>query len=95
MRGIAIPWGKCNIFQKKKHLFNILLLKKKPKNQTLHWLAGHPFPEHLMVDPGGVPGGGLCHPQSPSPTPDEYFGGGRVGDHSVGGCGHPRLLVGG
>jgi hypothetical protein len=39
MRGIAIPWGKCNIFQKKKKLLFYILLFKKKKNQILHWLA--------------------------------------------------------
>jgi hypothetical protein len=34
MRGIAIPWGKCNIFKKKNNLFYILLKKKKKKPKT-------------------------------------------------------------
>jgi len=41
MRGIAIPWSKGNIFQKKP--FILYLKKKKKKSKTLHWLAGHPF----------------------------------------------------
>jgi hypothetical protein len=33
MRGIAIPWGKCNIFKKKKP-FILYFIKKKKKPQT-------------------------------------------------------------
>jgi hypothetical protein len=63
MRGIAIPWGKCNIFQKKKHLFNILLLKKKKKNQTLHWPAGRP-PQWVDGQPVYGAGGGATTPSA-------------------------------
>jgi len=61
MRGIAIPWGKCNIFKKKNNLFYILLKKKKKKtkNQTLNWLAGQYMEPGVVAPPpkriGGRP----------------------------------------
>jgi hypothetical protein len=66
MRGIAIPWSKCNIFQKKTIYF-IFYLKKKSKNQTLNWLASQPV--------YGAKGG-LCHPRFSSRPPRVGFGGG-------------------
>jgi hypothetical protein len=45
MRGIAISWSKDNIFQKKPFIL-YFIFKKKQKNQTLHWLAGHPIYGH-------------------------------------------------
>jgi hypothetical protein len=64
MRGIAIPWSKGNIFQKKPF---ILYLKKKTEKKQNPSLAGRPPiyielgvvappSEHLVVDPQGILG---------------------------------------
>jgi hypothetical protein len=79
MRGITIPWSKCNIFQKKnkkiKNIFYHLKKKTKKPNPLLagrppQWVASQPVyeagggVEHLAVDPGGVLGVACATPDS-------------------------------
>jgi len=104
MRGIAISWSKDNIFQKKPFIL-YFIFKKKQKNQTLHWLAGHPIYGHHPRNtsrwtPEAFRGwcdhpwrfwGGLCHSWFSSRVAGLASGvAAATSDWLRDGCGHPQ-----